>query len=597
MNSLESIGLFIDPKGFIKSHINGNSGHTFTSSMEELIHNSIDAQASQVYILKNDVGIPIIVDNGNGMDDDEMENLTIIHRHKDTINNTIGKYGVGLKDALFCLGKKWWIFSKKKNTEDLGYAYFNIDMALEYINGNHITEKIIFYGIAKKTHEKFYKHILSKLNLLIDDSEEVYSRFSGTILVQEQDITNLDKTTNDDNIDIISNNYQLLKEQIQIRLLNKDVELFYGNYNTIENHQIVVKNLLKINKFDWFMWSKRISGNYTTYKILPYLTKNNHYRFVIFYNEQYYHYNKKTSNFVALWKKNYNYLGEILVQYNILSQDLHIDQILFYKKTNYNSRLNGIIISRNGLDLYTTPNEWYINNSRHNNILYSRCYISFLGNEHLDNLFGIKTNKSLFRQNMVNGVLTNCIDIINNEIYDYLAQSEKNNNNLHLPFCFSKVILNCNIKSIIRKEMEIKTKFEYIYHLINNPFNRIEYILNISRKLYLIQYIQKKYRMKQLLTSKYFHKLGLLLVLSKYLNQLEKGIMSSIFNRIYVKYRLENIQQKIHLQTIIETLHNNYLKSLIEIELHHKYMNLINRLHIHNPINLLKCVYYYNRLI
>ena len=75
MSSLYDIGLLIDPKGFIKSHIDGNSSHTFVTSMEELIHNSIDADAKNIYILKNKNGIPIIIDNGNGMDEDDIENL------------------------------------------------------------------------------------------------------------------------------------------------------------------------------------------------------------------------------------------------------------------------------------------------------------------------------------------------------------------------------------------------------------------------------------------------------------------------------------------------------------------------------------------
>ena len=41
--SLYDYGIQIDTKGFIKAHIDGNSGHTFSSSVEELVHNSIDA--------------------------------------------------------------------------------------------------------------------------------------------------------------------------------------------------------------------------------------------------------------------------------------------------------------------------------------------------------------------------------------------------------------------------------------------------------------------------------------------------------------------------------------------------------------------------
>ena len=37
--SLHDYWIQIDTKGFIKAHIDGNSGDTFSSSVEELLHN------------------------------------------------------------------------------------------------------------------------------------------------------------------------------------------------------------------------------------------------------------------------------------------------------------------------------------------------------------------------------------------------------------------------------------------------------------------------------------------------------------------------------------------------------------------------------
>ena len=76
--ALSDFGIHIDTKGFLKAHIDGNSGHTFSSSVEELIHNSIDAEANNIYILKDKYGSLIIVDDGIGMDNNNIKNLAVI---------------------------------------------------------------------------------------------------------------------------------------------------------------------------------------------------------------------------------------------------------------------------------------------------------------------------------------------------------------------------------------------------------------------------------------------------------------------------------------------------------------------------------------
>ena len=42
--------LHIDIRGFIKSKLTGNS-HTYETALSEFIHNSISAQANNIYIL------------------------------------------------------------------------------------------------------------------------------------------------------------------------------------------------------------------------------------------------------------------------------------------------------------------------------------------------------------------------------------------------------------------------------------------------------------------------------------------------------------------------------------------------------------------
>ena len=104
-----------------------DSGYKNTSSaIHELVDNSIEADASFVYILykveNKDITDIYIIDDGHGMDKDMLQNAFMAggtHRHFSANNiGTIGKYGWGHPAACLYLSKEYETYSKTKDGEE-----------------------------------------------------------------------------------------------------------------------------------------------------------------------------------------------------------------------------------------------------------------------------------------------------------------------------------------------------------------------------------------------------------------------------------------------------------------------------------------------
>tara|TARA_Y100000994_G_scaffold4158_2_gene4244 strand:- start:1036 stop:2715 length:1680 start_codon:yes stop_codon:yes gene_type:complete len=550
-------GINIDIKGYIKSHIGNNNGHNFISSMEEIIHNSIDAKASIIYILKNVYGNSIIIDNGIGMDIDMIEKLTIMHKHNSIINdhNTIGKYGIGLKDALFCLGSKWYILSKIQGSEDIVYAEFDINIAKQISNNEIPLTSFIKTGNVTKQLEKKYKNILTKVKL-INDTNDSFINFSGTIVYQcanEYKLTDLDLDEDEnmeEHIEYIHSQYVQLYKKLQLRVIKNDINISYGEYINDTNNIIIKSNsIYQIQSFDWLSWDTRISGKYIEYIIKPYLTKKNHYKFLIYlpHNNTYYLYNKKQNIFeIKIEQKicNNNFIGDINVKYNIIPDKIHKEQSQFYKcVVKYENRLYGIMVSRNDLDLYTYPNEWKNFEYQKNTSIYNyiRCYISYT-NPDLDNLFSIKNNKSLFNYNDINIKFKEIVNNINRNIYNIVSDEYDTN----LKFILTKILQNYNVKRTCTN----------IIHIINN-----------YNKLYT--------ELKKIKTKKIFSLSSIHIYLKK------KRKIQLIY---YTKHLLQNwFNIHKHTQNICKYQYNFY--------------NIYTYSKLYNTILQLKYLYYNNKLI
>ena len=154
----------VDLRGFIKSKINGNS-HTLETALNELIHNSIASNAEDIFILHNNYINPIVVDNGDGMDKNNLDKLKKFYDYSKRKIGEIGTYNIGLKEALLKIGGKWIILSKKSNTDDIVYCDFNSLAFTTFANGGEY-QNCIDSGYCNKPRQKNFENIFDKNDLI-----------------------------------------------------------------------------------------------------------------------------------------------------------------------------------------------------------------------------------------------------------------------------------------------------------------------------------------------------------------------------------------------------------------------------------------------
>lgn len=570
----------IDSRGFIKSRINGNS-HTYETALSELIHNSLAAKATNIYMLNDNYTKPIIVDNGIGMDKTDIEKLKKFYDSSFRTTGDIGTFNIGLKEAFLKFGGKWIILSKKKNKEDMVYCEFNCDNLKEYAYGG-IYKNCIDSGFCNKKREKIFINILKELDL-IQDNENSLNEFSGTVVYQINCLELEDYEEDNSKI------YQELYNTIKLKLSKYMCNFKYGIYSIDKIIKINKESIKTIDKFDWLCWNK--TNNQLEFDIIVYKTQKNTL-FAIEYNNTIYKYNKSKCIFDKLRKV--DQIGKIKIKCNILNKTLHNNQELYYKNLKYKSSINGIMITRNGLDLYDVPNKYdniYVKDET--NRKFVRINVSFIGDDNLDLLFNILPNKSLFLSSNLNIKLKFILDKIKSIVYEYqdlqlenisLKKSfeyELNNTSLedvqnkvfHIKTIWSKIVNNIIIKQNI---ININCKTLKLCKIINNYYKNIKngiiknkfnifvnnYLDNLN-KIKLIQGISKiQLKYKYLKNINIFKKLGLCIVVSKCFNY--NNIMKNYFyyykritfinKSIKSKVSYRNVSMKIKITNIIENI-------------------------------------------
>jgi len=173
-----------------------NTGYNSYSAIEDIIDNSIDAQASRIEIrmgLINKTPQIQIVDNGMGMDSktlDEALKLGSI-TDRDQVSD-LGKYGMGLCTASISMSKKLEVLTKKNKDGDLLYSCQDLD---EVISKNEFvkslrkatdTEMLNFHSIVKESGTIITLSNIDRLtntnltifsNYLISDIGRIYRKF------------------------------------------------------------------------------------------------------------------------------------------------------------------------------------------------------------------------------------------------------------------------------------------------------------------------------------------------------------------------------------------------------------------------------------
>ena len=98
--------------------------HGFGSAVADLVDNSIDAQAKRVlirFVLYQGLAKQLlIVDDGEGMDADEVDSAMQLGKPKPIVSGMMGHFGVGLKSASFSQASELTVLSRRVGTHAVG---------------------------------------------------------------------------------------------------------------------------------------------------------------------------------------------------------------------------------------------------------------------------------------------------------------------------------------------------------------------------------------------------------------------------------------------------------------------------------------------
>ena len=157
-----------------------NQGYTLAESLAELVDNSIKAQSKniEIYIYFAEDPFILTVDDGFGMDENEIENKALVvpddnSEYEDSGPDDLGRYGLGLKQGTFAHCKCLTIFSKKEN---FSYKTQHIDEK----NPNDILPKCSSNKIVKSKIEEL-KNKRSGTIILWSDLDYLMNRRDPTI--------------------------------------------------------------------------------------------------------------------------------------------------------------------------------------------------------------------------------------------------------------------------------------------------------------------------------------------------------------------------------------------------------------------------------
>ena len=109
-----------------------NIGYDIEEAIGDIVDNSIDAGASKIFIeysFRNDnnQGYVVVMDNGSGMDREELTNAFSYKKNKGAESNRLGFFGLGLKTSSSSQCDKLSILTRRNNEQKVvgGTIYFN----------------------------------------------------------------------------------------------------------------------------------------------------------------------------------------------------------------------------------------------------------------------------------------------------------------------------------------------------------------------------------------------------------------------------------------------------------------------------------------
>jgi len=415
--------LTFDEKGYIRASIQGRNGHTTQTSIMELVQNSVDARATEIRINYDTTNNRIfIIDNGLGMNYYTLKKMAVLYKHEDRKENTHGKFGIGAKDAWFQIGGNWNILSKTKNNNNIVSLEWNVDGLIKWADNK--TEYDNFIDSSKNATEDMKK---------LYDEYKINSE-SGTLIMcklPEEYIDNDFKKT-----------LTKLVKDIQIKHQNKRCEILYNFDGTTVEYT-------KIENYDWLYYEKVPQNRKVQAKIYLIPQKNQirtYYLYYINFNEQTYKYTKGTKHFEI--EKN---LGKKIKNGNFHTITLSItflddETIKQQMKIKYGAKhtttelynLSGILINRNNHYVYTDTRSWplkcigktldsFLSVNQYNKVKKGfRCELKYDANfltQKIDDVFGIKANKSNFIYDHVDSKFKDMMDLLTSGLMKHLKKN------------------------------------------------------------------------------------------------------------------------------------------------------------------------------
>jgi hypothetical protein len=219
-------------------------GYKPSSAITDIIDNSISADATRVDVIievipektlpkHNNVSRITIIDDGNGMDDDMIENALTLGSIGNYSEDSLSKYGLGLKSAGFSLGKRISVTSRLKTKKDFSSWYLDLDL-------------------IKDGYKIFQPENLE--NYLLEFNAQTKASKNGATIIDITNCTNRTiqsaKQIKDELINKLGVTYyhKLSTSDLQINIIIKKENLIIEN-NSIKAKDILFRDKIKAESF------------------------------------------------------------------------------------------------------------------------------------------------------------------------------------------------------------------------------------------------------------------------------------------------------------------------------------------------------------
>jgi len=384
--------------------INMNSiGFNNYDCLCEKIDNSIQEDATEIKIIidtkNNHI---IIVDNGNGMNEDQLKICGTLHRRTKSSKDKHGRFGAGgnISDIILTkLGLVHYISTPNDGTDD-------------------VKEMKINYNVKEYSDYVLHPHDASKKTSKLWDKYAIDKNDSGTVQILHSYPEKIQQLMNSIENNNINESYRFNFG----RMYNKQLE--NGLKFQIQTDE---ENVYTISAIDLFKYDDIKKEDKDIFKIIVWLENGSYVFYYKFDNNNslyYRDYSKSTHGKELLMKVTPIgiYIGEIELECSyhpdwivIIKKDLdnmNIDSTKI-SQDKFRAIIGGIIIERNNKQIaqftscdagVTSALIPFYQKSHHN--------VKFKANEHLDDLFGVLVNKSNLERKNINDNLNKTIKFL-----------------------------------------------------------------------------------------------------------------------------------------------------------------------------------------